>query len=231
MSKVSSTPSYRYYDIILAAYAGVLLISNLGATKLIEFGSIITDGGAILFPLTYIFGDILTEVYGYQYARRAIWTGFIIMLLAVMSFTIVQHLPAAPEWGNQSGYESILGFFPRIVLASLTAYIIGEFMNAYVLAKMKVRTKGKYLGGRLISSTVVGQFADTIVFSLVAFSGILGVSDMLRFILIGWIFKVSVEIVFLPITYKVVSFLKVQEKRDAFDKKTNFNPLKLGIKT
>lgn len=221
---------YKYYDIILALFAGVLLISNLSATKLIEFGPIITDGGAILFPLAYIFGDILTEVYGYQYVRRAIWTGFLIMLVAVGSFTIVRYLPGAAVYEHQAAFEAVLGFFPRIVFASLAAYLIGEFMNAYVLAKMKLKTEGKYLGARLIGSTVAGQFVDTIVFGLIAFGGILGASEMIRFILIGWGFKVGVEIVFLPVTYKIVSFLKKAEKKDAYDKKTDFSPLKLAIK-
>lgn len=221
--------NYKYYDIVLALFAGVLLISNLSATKLIEFGPVITDGGAILFPLAYIFGDILTEVYGYKYARRAIWTGFAVMLLAVASFTIVQHLPAATDWPNQEAYESILGFFPRIVLASLIAYLFGEFINSFVLAKMKLKTKGKYLGMRLIASTVVGQFFDTIVFALIAFGGILTGWDMYKFILIGWGFKVGVEIVCLPITYTVVNKLKKIEKSDAYDKKTNFTPLKISL--
>jgi uncharacterized integral membrane protein (TIGR00697 family) len=226
----TTTNNFKHYDIVLALFASVLLISNLSATKLIEFGPIITDGGAILFPLAYIFGDILTEVYGYQYARRAIWTGFAVMLLAVLSFTIVQYLPPAADWPNQEAFESILGFFPRIVFASLVAFLFGEFMNSYVLAKMKLKTQGKYLGGRLVGSTIVGQFVDTIVFALIAFGGILVGWDMVKFILIGWGFKVGVEIIFLPVTYSVVAYLKKSEGVDAFDKKTNFTPLKVSVK-
>lgn len=221
--------SYKYYDLILALFASVLLISNLGATKLIAFGPIITDGGAILFPLAYIFGDILTEVYGFKYARRAIWTGFLVMLLAVLSFTIVQHMPPAADWPNQTAYESILGFFPRIVLASLLAYLVGEFMNSIILAKLKVKTRGKHLWQRLIGSTIIGGFFDTTVFSLVAFSGILGAHDMLKFILIGWVFKTLVEVALLPVTYRVISFLKSRENKDAYDTDTSFNPLHINL--
>lgn len=219
----------RYFDIIIALFAGILLISNLGATKLIAFGPIITDGGAILFPLAYIFGDLITEVYGFKYARRAIWTGFVVMLLAVFAFTVVQHAPAAPEWTNQAAFESILGFFPRIVLASLAAYLVGEFINSFVLAKLKVRTHGKYLGARLIGSTFVGQLLDTTIFGLIAFSGILGGKDMMIFILQGWLYKTAVEVALLPITYRVIRFMKRKEGVDAYDEKTDFTPLKLSV--
>ena len=219
---------FRYFDIIVASFAAMLLISNLAATKLIAFGSIITDGGAILFPLIYILNDVLTEVYGYKYARRAIWTGFGVMLLAVLAFTIVRYLPSAPEYTAQASYEAVLGFFPRIVLASLAAYLVGSFLNSYVLAKLKLRTKGKKLWLRLISSTAVGELFDTIVFGLVAFAGILGATDMIIFILVGWLFKTGVEVVMLPLTYRVVAYLKRVEGVDAYDKKTDFNPL--GVK-
>ncbi len=222
--------NFIYYDLILAVFAAVLLISNLAATKLIAFGPIITDGGAILFPLVYIFGDILTEVYGYKYARRAIWTGFGVMLLAVVAFTVVRYLPAAAGYTDQASFEAVLGFFPRIVIASLVAYLIGEFLNSYVLAKLKVKFKGKKLWLRLIGSTIVGEFFDTVVFSVIAFGGILTMNDMVIFILIGWGFKTAVEVLLLPVTYKVIAFLKKREKIDIYDKKTDFNPLKIGLK-
>jgi queuosine precursor transporter len=220
--------SFRYFDIILATFAAALLISNLAATKLIAFGPIITDGGAILFPLVYIFGDVLTEVYGYKYARRAIWTGFGIMVLAVLAFTIVRYMPGAPEYTAQASYEAVLGFFPRIVLASLCAYLIGSFVNAYVLAKLKVATQGKRLWARLIGSTVAGEFLDTLVFGLVAFGGILGMKDMVIFILVGWVFKTAVEVVLLPVTYRVVAYLKRIEHSDATDADTDFTPFKVS---
>lgn len=219
----------RYYDLILAFFVAILLISNLTATKLIAFGPIITDGGAVLFPLAYIFGDILTEVYGYKYARRAIWAGFGAMVLAVFAFTVVQYAPPAAEYTAQAAYEATLGFFPRIVLASLCAYLVGEFLNAFVLAKLKVATKGKKLGVRLIGSTLVGGLFDTTLFALIAFGGILGGEDMLRFILIGWVFKTGVEVVLLPVTYRVIAFLKKREDMDTYDAKTNFFPFRAKL--
>lgn len=228
---------YRYYDLILALFASLLLISNIGAVKLISFhfggwGHIITDGGAILFPLTYIFDDILTEVYGYSFARRAIWMGFFVEILASITFFLVQHAPPATEWAaNQGAFESILGFVPRIVLASLIAYLFGEFLNSFVLAKLKIRTKGKHLWLRLIGSTVVGEALDTTIFCLIAFGGILHGSEMLNYIAVGWIFKVGVEVVLLPVTYRVVAFLKKVEQVDGYDIKTNFSPLRLEVES
>ncbi len=224
---------YKYYDLILAFFASLLLISNIGAVKLISFhfgglGHIITDGGAILFPLTYIFDDVLTEVYGYSFARRAIWMGFFVEILACLTFFLVQHAPPAAEWaGNQAAFETILGFVPRIVLASLIAYLFGEFLNSFVLAKLKIKTKGKQLWLRLIGSTVVGEAFDTTIFCLIAFGGILHGSEMLNYIAVGWIFKVSVEVILLPVTYRVIAFLKKAEEVDSYDVTTDFSPLHL----
>ena len=226
----TNTKALKYYDIILASFVAVLLISNLAAVKLITIGSIITDGGAVLFPLAYIFGDVLTELYGHAYARRAIWTGFGVMLVAVAAFTLVRYLPASPEWGLQQSYVDILGFFPRIVAASLVAYLVGEFLNAFVLAKLKVRYGGEKLWLRLIGSTIVGEFFDTVVFGLIAFGGILSLNSMVNFILVGWSFKTGVEVVMLPITYRVIAFLKQTEHKDVFDKKTDFNPMHVAVK-
>ena len=222
--------TFKYYDIILAVFAAILLISNLAGTKLIAFGPIITDGGAILFPISYILGDVLTEIYGYKYARRAIWVGLGVMLLAVLCFTIVRYMPPAPEYADQASYEAVLGFFPRIVAASLAAFLTGSFLNSFVLAKLKIKTKGKKLWLRLIGSTVVGELCDTVVFAFVAFGGILQGMNMLTYILIGWIFKTVVEIVFLPITYRVIDKMKQIEKVDAYDDKTNFTPFSVDLK-
>lgn len=217
---------FLYLDIIVAYYAALLLISNLAATKLVALGPIITDGGAILFPLIYIFNDLLTEVYGYAYARRAIWIGFGVMALAVIAFTIVRYLPGAAEYTAQASYDAVLGFLPRIVMASLAAYVVGSFVNSYLLVKIKQLTKGKKLWLRLIGSTFVGQFFDTIVFALIAFGGILGFNDMVLFIVVGWLFKTGVEIVLLPVTYRAVSWLKAKEKIDANDTSADLNPLR-----
>lgn len=220
---------HNYYDIILCIFVASLLISNIGAVKLIQFGPIITDGGAILFPLTYIFGDILTEVYGYSFARRAIWTGFAVMIVASLIFILVGAAPSATEWHNQEAYNSILGFVPRIVLASLVAFLFGQFFNSFILAKLKIITKGNKMWLRLIGSTFVGEFFDTVIFSLIAFSGILGYWSMTKFILIGWLFKMSIEIIMLPVTYKIIAFLKRSENQDFYDTKTNFTPFSVKI--
>lgn len=218
---------FLYYDLILAAFTSMLLISNLSATKLIAFGPIITDGGAILFPLIYILNDVLTEVYGYKHARRAIWMGFAVMLLAVLSFTIVRYMPAAAEYTDQEAFVKVLGFFPRIVLASLTAYLFGSFMNAFVLAKLKVRMGGKKLWVRLIGSTVVGELFDTVIFALIAFGGIITGWSMVIYILVGWGFKTGVEVVMLPVTYRVIAWLKRKENVEIYDKDTDFTPLRI----
>lgn len=220
----------KYYDIILASFVAFLLISNISAVKLIAFGPIITDGGALLFPLTYIFGDILTEVYGYKYARRAIWTAFAIMAIASITFLIVGAAPSAPDWPNQSSWNNILGFVPRIVIASLAAFLVGQFLNSFVLAKLKIKYGKQKLWLRLIGSTFVGEFFDTAIFAIVAFAGtgFLTPHDMAKFILQGWVYKTSIEIILLPVTYKVISFLKKQEHRDALDTKTDFTPFQIS---
>lgn len=221
--------SFQYYDLIIAGFVLCLLISNLAATKLVSAGPFILDGGAILFPVTYILDDILTEVYGYRFARRAIWAAFGGMLLAVACFTIVRYLPFPPEYTDQHSYEAVLGFFPRIVLASLVAFLVGEFLNSYVLAKLKIRTAGKKLWLRLIGSTVVGELFDTIIFCLIAFGGILHGLDMVNYVLVGWLFKTAVEIVFLPVTYRAIKMLKRAEGSDAYDRETNFTPLSVSL--
>lgn len=220
---------YAYYDLILAAFVLTLLVSNIAATKLVTAGPLILDGGAILFPLSYILGDILTEVYGYRFARRAIWSGFVGMIVAIVTFTVVGWMPFPPEYTAQSSYEAVLGFLPRIVLASLTAFVIGEFLNSYVLATLKVRMKGRKLWLRLIGSTIIGELFDTVIFCVIAFGGILGAGDMLNYILVGWLFKVGVEIVMLPLTYRVIAFLKHRECSDADDHRTNFTPLSMSL--
>lgn len=225
--KKEAITSFRHYDTVIALFVLCLLISSLAATKLVSVGSLILDGGAILFPLTYILGDILTEVYGYKYARRAIWLGFAGMLLAVGCFTIVGMLPYPPEYTSQAAFDAVLGFFPRIVAASLVAYLVGQFVNAYVLAKLKIKTGGEKLWLRLIGSTFFGEFFDTIIFCMIAFGGILTGADMLNYILVGWLFKTGVEVVLLPVTYRVVNALKKAEGVDMYDKTTDFSPLKM----
>lgn len=199
------------FDIILALFCAFLLISNVGATKLIAFGPIVTDGGAFLFPLTYIFGDILAEVYGLARARRAIFTGFVVSITASIVFLIVDSAPPAPEWPNQDAWHAVLGFVPRIVLASLAAYLVGQLLNAWVLVKLKEHLPASGLWGRLVGSTIVGELADTIIFCMVAWAGLISAGMMVNYILVGYAYKVIVEIVLLPVTYRVIAFVKSRE--------------------
>ena len=221
--------TFRYFDTLLVLLVVTLLLSNIVGTKLIAFGPIITDGGVILFPLAYILGDVITEVYGYKFTRRAIWTAFGVMLLAVTVFTIVRYLPPAAEYEHQAAYEAVLGFFPRIVIASLTAFLVGSFTNSWLLAKLKVLTKGKKLWLRLISSTIVGEFLDTLVFALIAFGGIITGGDMVIYILVGMSLKTLAEVLLMPITYKVVAYIKRREGVDVYDKQIDFNPFRLEL--
>jgi queuosine precursor transporter len=221
---------YRYLDIITAVFVTVLILSNITSTKILSLGWFNFDGGTIIFPLAYIFGDILTEVYGYARARRVIWVGFGMNLLMVLVFWLVSSLPpAADEFAisQSSAFASILGVVPRIVLGSFVAYLFGEFINSYILAKMKIKTKGKKLWARAIGSTVIGQFIDTTIFLLIAFAGVLPWDLLVIIWISNYIFKILVEILLLPITYRVVSWLKKKEDVDHYDTDTNFNPLKI----
>lgn len=219
--------SYKYLDIITATFAVVLILSNITSTKILSLGWFSFDGGTILFPLAYIFGDVLTEIYGYARARRVIWIGFAMNLLMVLIFWLVGKLPPAMDWDLQESYSNILGVVPRIVLGSLCAYLVGEFINSFVLAKIKIKTKGKFLWLRALGSTVLGQFFDTSIFLLIAFAGILPWNLILVLWISNYIFKILVEIILLPFTYKVVKFLKKKEGEDYFDKNTDFNPIKM----
>jgi hypothetical protein len=219
--------NFKYFDIILGLFVAVLLISNIASTKILQLGPFNFDGGTLLFPLAYIFGDILTEVYGYQKSRRVIWLGFFSALLMSAVLIIVGWLPAAEGWENQSAYQAILGLTPRLVLASLIAYFAGEFSNSFVLAKLKIATAGKWLGLRIIGSTLIGEGLDTALFCLIAFYGVLPAELLLAVIVSNYIFKCGVEIIFTPLTYKVVKFLKKTEQEDYFDRETNFNPFSL----
>lgn len=221
--------NYRYFSIILAVYVAALLISNIAATKLVALGPLILDGGAVLFPLVYIFDDVMTEVYGYRRARRAIWTAFGVMLLAIGCFTLVRYLPAAAEYHDQAAYEAVLGFFPQIVVASLLAFLTGSFLNSYIVAKLKVAMKGRQLWLRLLGSTVVGSLFDTVIFCVVAFGGQLTGGGLLNYIAVGLGFKLAVEVVCLPLTYRVIAALKRRESVDTYDTTTNFTPFRLRV--
>lgn len=220
--------NFRYIDIITTLFAVVLLLSNITSVKIASLAGINFDAGVILFPLAYIFGDILTEVYGYARARRVIWIGFAMNVLMVITFWIAGKVPPATDWAFQESYDLILGVVWRIVLASLVAYVIGEFTNSYILAKLKVKMKGTKLWLRAISSTIVGQFLDTTVFLLIAFAGILPWDLIVSIWITNYIFKIAVEVILLPITYRVVAFLKKKEEVDVYDTETDFSPVSLS---
>lgn len=199
------------YAAIVAVFVALLLVSNVAATKLIAFGPLITDGGALLFPLTYLLGDVLAEVYGLRAARRAILLGFLMSIVAALTFWLVQLAPPADAWANQEAFEAVLGFVPRIVLASVLGYLVGQLLNAYVLVRIKQRTKEGRLWVRLVGSTVVGEFADTLVFCTIAFYGIVTGAEFWTYVLVGYLWKVTIEIVLLPVTYRVVAAVKRRE--------------------
>lgn len=218
---------YRYFDIIMALFVAVLLISNVASSKILDLGPFTFDGGTILFPISYIFGDILTEVYGYARSRKVIWTGFGCAILMALVFAIVGALPPAKGWEGQEAYLFILGQTPRIVLGSLIAYFAGEFSNSYTLAKMKVITRGRWLWTRTIGSTVVGEGVDTLLFVLIAFYGFYPPSLLLSIIVSNYVFKTGFEALVTPFTYLVVNTLKRVEKEDYYDFDTDFNPFKV----
>ena len=196
---------------ISAVFVALLVISNVGAVKLISAGPLILDGGAFLFPLVYITGDVLSEVYGFKAARKTILIGFGMAILSALTFWLIQLSPSAPGWENQSAFEAILGFVPRIVLASVCGFLIGQLLNSYVLVKIKARTNESALWVRLIGSTVVGELADTAVFCTIAFYGILTGADFLNYVIVGYIYKTLLEVVLLPITYRVIAYVKTNE--------------------
>jgi queuosine precursor transporter len=220
--------TYKYLSFITGIFTATLLISNTLDTKIFAFGPFNLPSGIILFPLAYIFGDILTEVYGYALSRKVIWTGFTSLLLMILAYELARVLPGAAFWPHQQAYDNILGHVPRLVIASVTAYFIGEFCNSYVLAKIKVRMKGRGMPFRFVASTVVGQAVDTTVFVIIAFTMVFRPAEMLSIIISGWAFKVMWEVIALPVTLAVVKYIKKAENEDHFDVDTDFNPFHFG---
>lgn len=225
---MEKTTKYIYLDVITGLFVAVLLISNIASTKIVQIGRFTFDGGTLLFPLTYIFGDILTEVYGFRAGRRVIWIGFFSALLMSLFLGLIGLIRPAAGWEYQQAYMQILGQTPRIVAASLIAYFAGEFSNSIVLAKMKILTKGKWLWTRTIGSTLVGEGVDTVLFVLIAFAGLYSWEMVMLIIISNYIFKVGIEVIFTPATYSIVGTLKKREKVDYYDYNTNFNPFKLN---
>ncbi|MDH4399147.1 queuosine precursor transporter [Sphingorhabdus sp.] len=225
---------FRYYDFVMAAFVAILLLSNIiGAAKpaalTLNGEQWIFGAGILFFPLGYVIGDVLTEVYGYARARRVIWAGFAALLfMAFMSWVVVA-LPPAPGWPGQAAYESVFGQVWRIVFASITAFWAGEFINSYVMARMKIWTAGKHLWSRTIGSTVVGQGTDSIIFYPLAFGGIWSNEQVISVMFTNWLLKVGWEVVLTPVTYGVVGWLKRKEGVDIFDEGTNFSPFKTKV--
>lgn len=217
-----------WFVLIAALFVTALITANIVAVKLIDVGGLIVPAATVtIFPLSYIFGDVLTEVYGFRRARLVIWLGFGCNLLAVLAIYLTQVLPAAGFWDGQIAYERILGFAPRLLAASFAAYLVGEFANAIILAKMKILTKGRWLWSRTIGSTIVGEGFDSLVFVSIAFAGTIGGGDLLRTMIAAWLLKSAYEILATPLTYLAVNFLKRKEGIDTFDYGTNFSPIRL----
>ncbi|QZD87592.1 queuosine precursor transporter [Qipengyuania psychrotolerans] len=216
---------FRYYDIVMASFVAVLLLSNvIGAAKLSTVAGFTFGAGILFFPISYVIGDVLTEVYGYAKARRVIWVGFAAMIfMAFMSWAVVA-MPPAASWDGQGAYESVFGQVPRIVAASIIAFWAGEFVNSYVLARMKVWTKGKALWSRTIGSTVFGQAVDSAIFYPIAFLGVWETRDVLIVMVSNWLLKVLWEAALTPVTYIVVGKLKRAEGAEVFDTDTDFSP-------
>jgi hypothetical protein len=228
-------PTQRWLPLVTAIFVTSLIIANIIAVKIIALGPLILSAAILIFPLSYIFGDILTEVYGYARARRVIWIGFGCNLLAVVVIWLSIELPPAPFWklgsfdspqSSQKAYQAIFGFTPRILAASFIAYLVGEFLNSFVLAKMKIATRGRHLWMRTIGSTIIGQLADSGVFISLAFYGTMPDGALGELILTQWLVKSAYEALVTPFTYLAVNYLKRIEGEDYYDRQTNFNPLK-----
>jgi uncharacterized integral membrane protein (TIGR00697 family) len=224
---------FRYLDALTTAFVVILLVSNLVAQKIVRIPlgtlhghalAFTTSGSVLLFPLTYIFGDVFTEIYGYAASRRAIWLGFFGTALLYAVSAIVIALPPDPQFHNQAAFVTVFGILPRILIASLLAFWAGEFANSYTMAKLKLLTKGKMLWTRTVGSTVVGQFVDTSLVIFLTFAGTFTPHKMVEIILTGYVLKVIYEVAATPVTYLVINFLKRAEHVDTFDNQTNFNP-------
>ena len=231
-----SAHQFRYYDVAMAAFVAILICSNLiGAAKLVQFFELqifglnvgVFGAGILFFPLSYVLGDVLTEVYGFARARRVVWVGFgSVIFMAFMSWVVVA-MPPAPGWNDQGAYEVVFGLTPRIVIASIIAFWAGEMVNAFVMARMKVKSGGKHLWQRTIGSTIVGQGVDSLIFYPVAFLGIWTTTQVVTVLITNYLLKVLWEVCLTPVTYRVVGTLKRAEGVEVYDKETDFNPFSI----
>jgi uncharacterized integral membrane protein (TIGR00697 family) len=228
--------NYRYYDLILGAYVCVLLCANLiGPSKVTTLqvpviGSVTFVAGVVFFPISYFFGDVLTEVYGYARDRRVVWSGFAALLFASLMAMVVVHLPPADFWRDrQAAVEAVFGSTPRIIAASVLAFWCGSFVNSFVLAKMKILTQGRWLWTRTIGSTMCGELIDTVLFSTIAFAGTMTRNELVTVMTTQYVLKSGWEVLSTPLTYKLVNFLKRAEHEDYYDRNTNFTPFSLRV--
>lgn len=220
--------SYKYYDMVMASFVTVLLCANIiGAAKIVTVAGFTFGAGILFFPLSYIFGDVLTEVYGYARARRVVWTGFAALIFASFMSWFIVKLPPADFWKDQPAYDVCFGATPRIAMASLIAFCAGEFANSFTLAKMKIFSEGKHLWQRTIGSTIVGELVDSLIFYPLAFWGQWAPENVIHVMLMNYFLKVSWEVIMTPFTYKIVAFLKREENEDYYDRNTDFTPFSL----
>jgi uncharacterized integral membrane protein (TIGR00697 family) len=222
---------YKYLDVLTTAFVVILLVSNLIAQKVCQIGPFAVSGAILLFPITYIFGDIFTEIYGFAASRRAIWLGFFGTILLYFMGAIIIALPAAPGWHNQEAFAIVFGFIPRILAASLIAFWAGEFANSYTMARLKLLTDGRKLWTRTIGSTVVGQAVDTTLVIILTFVGTIPLRTLVNMIVTSYFLKVAYEVLATPLTYLVINWLKKAEHADAFDRNENFNPFSFAEKS
>jgi hypothetical protein len=224
----TTSRSYKYLDVLTTAFVVILLVSNLVAQKICKIGPFAVSGAVLLFPITYIFGDVFTEIYGFGSSRRAIWLGFFGTALLYLMGYITIALPPAPGWHNQQAFTTVFGFIPRILTASLIAFWAGEFANSYTMARLKLVTNGRKLWTRTIGSTVVGQAVDTALVITLTFAGVVPAMTILNMIVTGYALKVGYEVLATPLTYLVINWLKAAEQADAFDRNESFNPFSLA---
>lgn len=222
MFRLFQKKQLHIYEMLAGLFVMTLIVSNIASIKVVAIGPLVFDAGTILFPLSYIVGDIVTEVYGYRKMRSLLYVGVVSLILTMTTFWVVQILPASPDWPNQVAYESILGVVWRIVLASVTALFLGEIMNAYVMARMKVRSKGKNLWVRMISSSVVGSAIDTVVFSTVAFLGTMPFDALAQLMITVFLIKITTEVIISPLTIKIINIVKRCEKIDTYEQPATY---------
>lgn len=222
MFRLFQKKQLHIYEMLAGLFVMTLIVSNIASIKVVAIGPLVFDAGTILFPLSYIVGDIVTEVYGYRKMRSLLYVGVVSLILTMTTFWVVQILPASPDWPNQVAYESILGVVWRIVLASVTALFLGEIMNAYVVARMKVRSKGKNLWVRMISSSVVGSAIDTVVFSTVAFLGTMSFGALAQLMATVFLIKITTEVIVSPLTIKIINIVKRREKIDTYEQPATY---------